>query len=154
MTVTHDTFTIERSYPSAPSRVFAAFATAEVKRRWFIHGDGVEPRELTIDFRVGGIEQSRFQFNGSAVVPPAVIRNDTYYVDIVTDRRIVFAYSMTMGDRRISASLVTVELEAAGSGTRLTFTEQAAFFEGADGADVRKAGWTTLLGRLDLELMR
>jgi hypothetical protein len=27
--VVHDTFTIERTYPAAPSRVFAAFASAE-----------------------------------------------------------------------------------------------------------------------------
>lgn len=29
--VIHDTFTIERSYPATPSRVFAAFASTEAK---------------------------------------------------------------------------------------------------------------------------
>jgi uncharacterized protein YndB with AHSA1/START domain len=37
-TVVHSTFTIERTYPTAPSRVFAAFASPEIKRRWFTEG--------------------------------------------------------------------------------------------------------------------
>ena len=32
---THGSFTIERTYPAAPSRVFAAFASLEAKARWF-----------------------------------------------------------------------------------------------------------------------
>ena len=30
----HDTFTIERTYPVTPSRVFAAFASEEAKSAW------------------------------------------------------------------------------------------------------------------------
>ena len=36
--VTHATFVIERSYPKAPGRVFAAFADPDKKRRWFAEG--------------------------------------------------------------------------------------------------------------------
>lgn len=32
--VIHDTFTIERTCPAAPPRVFAAFASAEAKSAW------------------------------------------------------------------------------------------------------------------------
>ena len=35
--IVHDTYVIERSYPVAPARVFAAFADAEVKKRWPNH---------------------------------------------------------------------------------------------------------------------
>jgi len=38
-----------------------------------------------------------------------------------------------MGDRRFFVFSATVELLAAGKGTDLIFTEQGAFFEGADG---------------------
>jgi uncharacterized protein YndB with AHSA1/START domain len=42
--VIHDTFTIERSYPAAPSRVFAAFASAEAKSTWGDTGN-LEPAD-------------------------------------------------------------------------------------------------------------
>jgi uncharacterized protein YndB with AHSA1/START domain len=73
-------------------------------------------------------------------------------MDIEQDRRIVFAYTMTVGEKRISASLATVELVAVGEGTRLTYTEQGAFFEGADGPQLREAGWSALLEKLGEEL--
>jgi hypothetical protein len=39
---------------------------------------------------------------------------------------------MAMGPRPFSASLTTVELVPSGDGTRLTYTEQGAFFDGTD----------------------
>jgi uncharacterized protein YndB with AHSA1/START domain len=61
---------------------------------------------------------------------------------------------MSVGVKRISASQATFELQAAGSGTNLIFTEQAAFFEGGDGPQMREAGWRQLLDRLAQELAR
>jgi uncharacterized protein YndB with AHSA1/START domain len=145
--VVHSTFVIERTYGAPPARVFAAFSDEKTKRRWFAEGEGWQVHEFRADFRVGGGEWSRFRFKDG---PEA--RNDTVYHDIVSDRRIVLGYTMTVGEQRISASLVTVELLPSGEGTRVVFTEQAAFFEGADGAKVREQGWRTLLGRLEEEL--
>jgi uncharacterized protein YndB with AHSA1/START domain len=145
--VVHSTFRIERSYPVPASRVFAAFADRATKLRWFAEGEGWEIQEFAIDFRVGGRESARFRFKGTMEM-----RNDTVYQDIVPDRRIVFAYTMTMGEQRISASLGTVELTPSGDGTRLAYTEQAAFFEGGDGPQVREQGWRALFERLDAEL--
>ena len=34
-TVTHATFTLERTYDAPPARAFAAWATPEAKSRWF-----------------------------------------------------------------------------------------------------------------------
>jgi uncharacterized protein YndB with AHSA1/START domain len=147
--VVHDTFSIERTYPVPPDRVFAAFANQATKRRWFAEGEEWNLDEFTVDFRVGGREVGRFRFKGGAP-----IRNDTVYLDIVPDQRIVFAYAMTVADKRISASLATVELAPAGDGTRLTFTEQAAFFDGADGTEGRQGGWGTLFERLGDELRK
>ena len=159
-TVVHSTYRIERTYPASPFRVFSAFADPATKRRWFAEGEGSEVQEFSLDFRVGGRELSRFRFKGDpslgAGAPPAgtELRNDTVYQDIVPERRIVLAYTMSVGDRRISASLATVEMVAAGEGTRLTFTEQGAFFEGADGPQMREKGWGTLLEALGAELRR
>jgi uncharacterized protein YndB with AHSA1/START domain len=145
--VVHSTFSIERMYPSPPSRVFAAFSNQGTKRRWFAEGEGWEVDEFTLDFRVGGREVSRFRFKGG---PP--MSNDTVYLDIVPDRRIVFAYTMTVGDKRISVSLTTVEIAPSGDGTRLVYTEQGAFFDGADKPEGREAGCRELLEKLGEEL--
>jgi uncharacterized protein YndB with AHSA1/START domain len=70
-----------------------------------------------MDFRVGGRESTRFLFQGGPEgTPPTEIRNDTTYQDIVPQRCIVFAYTMTIGDKRISASLAKVELCSSGDG--------------------------------------
>jgi hypothetical protein len=55
---------------------------------------------------------------------------------------------------RISASLATVELLPDGAGTRLIYTEQGAFLDGADRPADREAGCRALLDNLDAELRR
>ncbi|MGA3121968.1 MAG: SRPBCC family protein [Polyangiaceae bacterium] len=151
----HSAFSIERTYAASPARVFAAFAEPALKRQWFMDGKVFASEEYTADFRIGGCEKSRFTFTGGpAGAPPAGTKmgNDTVYLDIVPNRRIVFAYAMLVGDYRISASLATVELSAAGGGTRLLFTEQAVFFERSDGAKLREDGWRGLLSQLEKTL--
>jgi len=64
------------------------------------------------------------------------------------------AYTMTVAARRISASQATFELIADGKGTKLVFTEQAAFFANADGPQIREQGWRVLLEQLAKELAR
>ena len=152
--VTHSTFVIERSYPTTPERVFAAFADPAKKRRWFREDSGLEVEEFEMDFRVGGIERSRFRSKEGTPLKGAAVTNDTTYQDIVPNRRIVIAYTMTIGDQRISASLATFEFLPAKNGANLVFTEQAAFFEGADGPQMREEGWRKLLDQLAKELTR
>ena len=146
-TVVHDTMVIERTYGHPPDRVFAAWRDPATKREWFAEGEGWRIEEYGLDFRVGGRERARFrQGNGSEV------RNETVYLDIVPDRRIVMAYTMAVDGKHISGSLGTVEFERSGAGTRLIYTEQGAFFDRADGASSREQGWNELLERLAARL--
>lgn len=147
--VAHATFTIERRYAAAPARVFKAFADPVQKRRWFVEGEGWQIESFESDFRVGGWERSSFRFQGGPL-----ITNDTVYQDIVPDRRIIVAYSMTVGGEPISASLATTQFEPDGEGTRLIFTEQDAFLDGFDDVGQREAGWRELLEALAKELER
>lgn len=144
----HSTITLERTYPVAPERVFAAWADPRQKRRWFAEGEGWEVLGFELDFRVGGRETASFR----GTTHPATFRNDGHVYDIVPGRRIVTAYTMSADDRRISASLGTVELRPVDGGTRLVYTEQAAFFDGADGPRMREQGWRDLLDALAREL--
>lgn len=153
-TVIHSTFVIERSYPARPERVFAAFADPIKKRRWFVEGDTHEVEHFEMEFRVGGKERGQFRFKDGTPFKGILCVNDTSYLDIVPNRRLVLAYSMTLGEKRISASLATVELLSSETGTDLIFTDQGAYFEGADGPEMREAGWRKLLEQLASELAR
>ena len=146
-TVVHHTFVLERDYPAALSRVFEAFADPVIKRRWLAEGEGVELEEFGSDFRVGGRERLRFRLDGG---DPVVI--ETTYHDIVPDQRIVLDYSMTIAEQRTSVSLTTIELNPAGGGTHLIYTEQGAYLDGADQPSDRKRGCQDLLEKLAAEL--
>jgi uncharacterized protein YndB with AHSA1/START domain len=102
-----------------------------------------------LDFRTGGSEQARFRAKNGFT-----FTNQTTFQDILPNRHIVFVYTMSMGDKRISSSQATVEFLPKDKGATLIFTEQGAFFEGADGPKMRQDGWSLLLDALGKELAR
>ena len=102
-------------------------------------------REL--DFRVGGREHVHGRFgNGETTAFDA-----TYY-DIVPEQRIIYVYDMRHNDVHLSISLATIEFKPEGKGTRLTITEQGAFFDGYDNVVKREAGTQELLDSLGRSL--
>jgi uncharacterized protein YndB with AHSA1/START domain len=147
--VIHDTFSIERTYPAAPSRVFAAFASAEAKEAWGDTG-GLEPAEgeagiQEFDFRPGGRERFGHTWQGTTY------RYDALYYDIVPDQRIVYSYQMYADGARISVSIATIEFAKIGDHTALTWTEQGAYLDGIDGPAApvsRKEGTAEMLDGL------
>jgi uncharacterized protein YndB with AHSA1/START domain len=140
---THATIILERKFAVPPERVFAAFADPAKKRKWFTEGEGFKIDSYELDFRVGGREITRMHFSDF----PACT-NDTYFLVIVPNHRIVIAYTMTMEDHAFSSSQATFELIAGEHGTTLVFTEQAAFFEKSDGPKLREDGWRQLFDQL------
>ena len=146
--VIHATFSIERTYPTSPSRVFAAWSDPDTKRRWF-GGSDEAPAPLELDFKVGGHETNR------GVGPDGkVYTYDARYADIVPDQRIVYSYEMYQDGTRISVSIGTVELEAVAGATRLIYTEQGAFLDGLDSSADREHGTRELLDALGGVLQR
>lgn len=143
--VVHGSFSIERTYPVPPARVFAAWTDIETKARWFMGPPGkwqLLKREL--ELRVGGRELLHGQFHGGPQT-----RFEARYHDIVPGERLIYAYEVHADAKFLSVSLASVELSpASGGGTRMLFTEQAAFLDGEDGCASRQAGTAAHLDRL------
>lgn len=147
MSAAHTSFVLERRFKVSPARVFRAWADPEAKRRWNDCHAEVGTQSYDIDFRVGGHEVHR------AILPDGKSQTvDKVYLEIVPDRRIIFAYSMEAGGRSLSASLVTVEFEADGAGATLKLTEQLAYLDGHDDLSQRIEGTREGLDRLELEV--
>ena len=142
MTVKHATFTLERTYPVPPSRVFAAWSDPAAKTRWFAP-DGTHE----LDFRVGGRET--VEAVGPDGTPLAVL--STYH-DIVPERRIVYSTALSGGKTLATVSITTVELVGEGDGTRLVLTEQGTFLDGAEEPAWREQCTGDWLDRLGEEL--
>jgi uncharacterized protein YndB with AHSA1/START domain len=149
--IIHNSFTVERTYPTTKARVFAAMADPKKKKRWFAEGEGFVIDSYTLDFKVGGFERTRFRFGNDG--PP--MTNDCLYLDIVEEERVVFAYAMTIGGAPMSSSLASIELlSAPKGGTLMRFTEHTAYVDGNDGGASRKEGTQQLFERLAQELDR
>lgn len=144
MKTLHSTFTLERSYPSSPQRVFEALSVKEQRRKWFVDGPGFTTHAHELDFSINGREYGKYQPDGGPV-----IEFFATYQDIVANERICVAYSMGIDGRPFSASLQTIELEADGKGTRLFLTEFGAHFNGStDEATGREEGTRGMLETL------
>jgi uncharacterized protein YndB with AHSA1/START domain len=142
--VNHATFVIERRYPAAPGKVFAAWASAEAKAIWMDDPDfKSDGTESVLDFRVGGHEH----FGGLTPDGTSYSYDATYY-DIVPDQRIIYSYEMYAGADRMSVSLATVQIAPDADGTRLIYTEQGAFLDDIDKPGAREEGTAQMLDNL------
>ncbi len=143
----HATFVIEKTLKAAPPRVFKAFSDPAAKAKWFSGPDEWEKGASSFDFREGGRETDSGGPKGGPMS-----KFECLYYDIIPNERIVFAYEMFHDTTRISVSLTTVEMRPAGSGTKLTFTEQGVFLDGFDNAKGREEGTHWLLGKMEASL--
>ena len=141
--VAHDSFTIERTYPASPAKVFKAWAGAESKARWFVGPPGWELVERRMEVKIGGQEyvSGRFDHGKTSVF-------DARYHDIVPNQRLVYSYEMTVNGSRFSVSLATVVLTPEGKHTKMALTEQGVFFGDPKDAPGRVEGTHQLMDML------
>jgi uncharacterized protein YndB with AHSA1/START domain len=142
MSIKHATFTLERSYPASPARVFAAWSDPEAKARW-MSGPGAEHE---LDFRVGGTETIRGRHGDG---PRLTFQ--THYDDIVPEQRIVYTSTMTADKTLTTVSITTVEFLADGEGTRLVLAQQGTYLDGHEEPSWREQGTSDQLDALGAE---
>jgi uncharacterized protein YndB with AHSA1/START domain len=144
--VVHSTFTLERTYPVLPERVFAAWADRDTKARWFANSSP----DYQLDLRPGGTEHH------AAILDGKRITWESLYRDVVPDARIVYTSVLAEDGVVATVSLTTVEFEADGDGTRLILVETGAYLDGRERPEWREQGtgdWLDALGR-DLDSVR
>ncbi len=139
----HTSFRIDRKLQAAPARVFSAWSRADAKQAWFSCHDDWHNSGYLLDFRIGGSEYSEVH-DGDGLAH--VFR--AHFLDIVPDRRIVYAYDLLLGERRISVSLVTVAFQPDAGGTLMSFTEQVVFLDGYTDHGERREGTEVGLDKL------
>lgn len=126
-TTLHVTLIFERHVPATAEEVFAALTDPVTRSQWGAPSETAVIIYDEADFREGG--QDRFRC-GSRADPN--IHGTTRYLDIVSNQRVVSSETISMGGRRLCASLTTLELATHGSSTKLRQTTQLASFIGQD----------------------
>lgn len=141
--VVHDTVVVRRTYNASVDRVYRAWADRAELERWYVPGDDTwTAKMLNHDFRVGG--GKRFTFGP----PNETFVEDCHYVDIVPERRICYAMTISRGDTRITVSMVTVEFASQGRRCDVRVTDQLAILDGGDTTKDRERGWGETLDKL------
>jgi uncharacterized protein YndB with AHSA1/START domain len=147
--VAHETIILKRRYEASADRLFAAFEDVNARAKWSAPSDKTVIVFQETDFRVGGRDVSRCGAKGD---PQFLV--EVRYLDIVRGCRIVFSEVVEHGAKRLSVSLVTVDIHRDGSGAQLILTIQIASFDGEDMAAGNKAGYGAALDNLADYLLR
>ena len=142
----HASFVITREFAASPALVFSAWADNKAKTHWFRGPEDWKEVRRELDLRIGGRERLVGRFPNGRTTD-----FDAHYDDIVTDKRLVYTYTMRLNDVPVSVSLATVEFKPSARGTQMTFTEQAVFLDGYDDPDARdrRRGTDAHFERLD-----
>lgn len=138
----HD-LVIERTFAAAQARVFEAWTSPEVLRRWWGAGPDWTSPAVEIDLRPGG------RYRLSMQDPSGLVRSvGGEYVEIDPPRRLVYTWAWeSHGAEHDAATLVTVEFREVSPGeTAVTLTHTG--FADGERRDLHREGWELCIANL------
>jgi uncharacterized protein YndB with AHSA1/START domain len=137
---------VKREFAFTAERVFDAWLTPEVTRRWLFTLDDSEVIKCEIDARVGGKfeiidKRDSGEYKGE-------ILHIGEYLEIDRPRRLVFTFGVPQFDPNMTR--VEIDIVAKGSGCELTLTHYGV---PPEWQAQTTQGWTMLLGNLEREIV-
>jgi uncharacterized protein YndB with AHSA1/START domain len=146
ITLTYDTFVLERDLAVPPSEVFAAYQDPVQRVRWSAPpGHGMEI--IQAQFEVGGADHYV-----CGLVGDLRLRGTLHYLDIERDARFIFAERIADGDRPLSMSLVSWTLTPVDKGTHVTVLTQVTSLVGEDMLTGSRGGRSVVMDNLAAHL--
>jgi uncharacterized protein YndB with AHSA1/START domain len=144
---TGHTLEMERTFAAPARRVFDAFTSEEVMRRWWHASPDWETPEASVDLRVGGRVR---------VVMRDPDSGDRYggqgeYVEIDPPRRLAFTWTWD-DDRAQVQQLIEIEFQEREGVTTMRFTHRDLWDEEA--VRSHEQGWSTAFDNLERALDR
>ena len=138
----HD-LVIERTFAAAQARVFEAWTSPEVLRRWWGAGPDWTSPAVEIDLRPGG------RYRLSMQDPSGVVRSvGGEYVEVDPPRRLVYTWAWeSHGAENDAATLVTVEFREVSPGETAVILTHTGFADG-ERRDLHREGWELCIDNL------
>ena len=137
-------FSLTRTLPLTPERLWHILTDAKMREAWGAPAEGMLLEVETQDFRVGGLETHRC---GPAEAPEFTVDTRWYRVDAPSDA--VFTETVHAGGATIAATLVTYRVTPNEAGSRLDVAVAVSSFVGPEGMDEFQAGWEAGLANLE-----
>ena len=137
------TLTIERTFPAPAERVFDAWTSEEVMRRWWQAERSWETAEAEVDLRVGGAVRvvmrdpaTGTEYGGGGL-----------YTEIERPRRLAFTW---LWDGETRRTLIEIDFAERDGATTVRFTHRGLWDEETVRSHTR--GWSNVLDSLGREL--
>jgi uncharacterized protein YndB with AHSA1/START domain len=143
----HGTVVVEHTINVPVSRVYRAVANAKERASWSAPSDTAVFIYEETNFSVGGRDVARC---GAKEDPRYCV--EARYVDIVSERRVVWAETIREADKLLATNITTLELMPDGESTRLKVTVQVTSFVGAGMIASTEAGHKGSLANMALYL--